>query len=143
MPSLAQILFCCEWLGAVLGLLAVYLLSKGDGRGWMLGAVMIVLTGVVFLAHDIRGSAALQVFFLVTQLMGWWRWKQGQEEDLRVSSRALSRPQGVALVVLCALAWFALGWALQASGGSCPWLDSFATSLSVAAQTLMVLGIRE
>lgn len=132
-----------EMVATMFGALSVYLLTVGNGRGWALGMVWIVLTGYVFWTQNILGSAVLQVFFLLTQLLGWWRWHRGDEQDLRVSSSWSSPRQRVLALVGLAGGTLVLGAWLTRSGGTAVWLDSFVTVGSVIAQTLMVAGKRE
>lgn len=132
-----------EMVATVFGVTSVYLLTVGDGRGWALGGVWILLTGYVFWLNNILGSAILQVFFLVTQIVGWWRWKTGEQTDLRLSSHWLSGSQRVVVIVTYALGWAGLAWWLDQSDGTAVSMDSFVTVGSVLAQTLMVWGKRE
>jgi nicotinamide mononucleotide transporter len=132
-----------EVLATLFGVVSVYLLTVGDGRGWALGGVWIVLTGYIFWTNNILGSALLQVFFLVTQIMGWWRWKTGEETDLRRSSRWLTPSQRIAGLLGLVAGWGLLAWWLRQSGGEAVWMDSFVTAGSVFAQALMVFGRRE
>ena len=60
-----EIYWTLEVAATVLGLVSVFLLSVGNGRGWGIGAVMILMMRVVYYAGGLFGSAALQLFFLV------------------------------------------------------------------------------
>jgi nicotinamide mononucleotide transporter len=132
-----------EMLATVFGVISVYLLTVGDGRGWALGCVWIVLTGYIFWVSNILGSALLQVFFLVTQCVGWWRWKTDHQSDLRLTSGWLSGRSRFAVLVCFVLSWGLLDWWLARFGGTSVGMDSFVTVGSVFAQTMMVLGRRE
>lgn len=141
--TLQQAILATEVVSTVLGLLAVALLTVGNGRGWFVGVVSILMTSVVYVAHSIYGSALLQVYFLLTQLWGWWSWRKGEEQDLRLVSRTLSVRRRLLSVILVAMATVAAAHILQSVGGQSVWWDGFVTSGSVVAQTLMVLNYGE
>lgn len=132
-----------EWVATFFGVLSVYLLTVGRGLGWPLGCVWIVLTGYVYWDGNILGSASLQLFFLLTQLLGWWRWQRGNEPDLRVSSSFLSKHQRVFVLLTLLLCGLGVAVLLEHLGSRSVWMDSFATVGSVIAQALMVGGNRE
>lgn len=138
-----EIYWTLEVAATVLGLVSVFLLSVGNGRGWGIGAVMILMMGVVYYAGGLFGSAALQLFFLVTQYIGWRRWRLGTEKDLRKSSRRLQAAHWGILLPVAVLAYASGVWLLRRAGGEAVWVDSFVTTGSVVAQSLMVLGYGE
>jgi nicotinamide mononucleotide transporter len=142
-PDFQHTLVILEILATILGLLSVYLLSVGNGRGWFIGMLMIVVSGAVFLGRSFHGSAALQLFFLVTQFVGWRNWRNGDQKDLRLSSRSLTKRQVAKLLGGGLVCWILLIPILQQTGGVSAWADGFATTGSILAQTLMVLRYRE
>ena len=87
--------------------------------------------------------ATLQLFFLITQLVGWWRWKTGPEQDLRMSSTFLTRRQRLAVAGALLASWPAAVWVLAKLGSVGVWADGFVTVGSLFAQGLMVLGKKE
>lgn len=132
-----------EIAGTFFGLVSVYLLTVGNGRGWSLGMVWIVLTGMIFFSKGYYGSTCLQLFFLVTQVIGWRRWRLGEKEDLRAVALKLSVKQvGLLCFILGFLTVLGAKLLVQADGQS-PWWDAFATAGSMVAQVLMVRGYRE
>ena len=138
-----QAILATEVVSTVLGLVAVALLTVGNGRGWFIGVVSIVMTSVVYVAHSIYGSALLQIYFLVTQFWGWWCWRKGEQQDLRLVSRTLSGRQRLLSVLLVGVGTVGAAHVLQSVGGASVWWDGFVTSGSLLAQTLMVLNFGE
>lgn len=132
-----------EWTATFLGIVAVYLLAKGDGRGWGLGALMVVLLGFVYWARALYGSCALQGMFLVVQFLGWWRWAKGREKDLRLTSRRMKPLEKWLAVSGFALAWPVFYQLLQAGEGQFVLVDSLVTAGSLVAQLGMLLGLAE
>ena len=132
-----------EVLATLTGILAVYLLSVGNGRGWPIGLVNVLLSGLVYYDSGVDGSTFLQVFFFGTQVWGWSRWRSGEEKDLRASSRSL--PKWALCILLCLLAgaWLVGFEILQARESASTYTDAFVTPASVLAQILMVLSYWE
>lgn len=140
MPSLLSL---GEFLCVVLGLVSVAWLARGDGRGWPLGAVMVLLSGWVFWESRLWGQAALSLVFLVAQLAGWRRWVRGMRVDLRQRSRRLTWAGVVAGVTLWLAGTWPLAHVLEAQNGRLVWWDALATSGSLLAQGLIVAGFAE
>jgi nicotinamide mononucleotide transporter len=94
----------------------------------------------------------LQVFFFVTNLMGWWRWahpEKGEEDsknELKVS--VLNRSSLILIIILTTLSSGLLGLlasdlhnllpALFNKPSAAPYLDSLVMVLSILATYLMV-----
>jgi nicotinamide mononucleotide transporter len=80
-----------EFFGTIAGGIAVWLSAKANIWSWPIGIVNVVLFFFLFYQVQLYPDMFLQVFFLVTNLIGWWRWanpKPGEEDrkkELRVS----------------------------------------------------------
>lgn len=127
-----------ELLSTVLGLISVWLLAKGDGRGWPLGVMMVLLSGVLFWYRNIQGQALLNLYFLFAQLIGWRRWSIGQKQDMRETARRLQTRGRIALLVF----WLSSSWLvarlLAFNNSEHVELDALATVGSLLAQALIV-----
>ena len=86
-----------EFFGTVAGAIAVWLSAKANVWSWPIGVINVVLFFFLFYQVQLYPDMLLQVFFLVTNLMGWWRWKhpkRGEEDrkhELRVSYMPLKQ----------------------------------------------------
>ena len=127
-------------VSAIFGLWSTYLLTKGDGRGWALGAAMAVLSAYVFLTRKIYGSFLIQVFFLSIQLTGLYKWKTGADPDLRKVARRLTGTEGLGVVLTWLGVAGTLGYLLEAKGGHLPYLDGMGVTGNVLAQLTMIAG---
>lgn len=132
-----------EMVATVLGILSVWLLARGNGRGWPVGVTWAVVVGASYWMEGIRGQAALSAYFLVAQLVGWRRWAQGREPDMRRASRRMSGPETLLCLLCWAVASALLADLLSASGSRFPFLDSFATVGSLIGQALIVAAFAE
>ncbi len=146
-----------EFFGVVSGAVAVWLSAGGNVWSWPIGAASVVLFFFLFYQIQLYPDMFLQVFFLVTNLQGWWRWTHpkpaeaithlaGAPAELRISRtppRQLALWTGAGLIatgLLGSLAsnlhtWFPV---VFSQPGAFPYLDSFTTVMSIAATFLMI-----
>jgi nicotinamide mononucleotide transporter len=141
-----------EFFGLVTGILAVLLSSLANVWSWPLGIVNVILSFFLFYQVQLYPDMMLQVFFLVTNLMGWWRWthpareEEDRKRELRISHVSMRETilySTVSVVGVVALSLFAQQlhhWlpSLFSQPSAAPYLDSTITVLSMAATFLMV-----
>ncbi len=132
-----------ELLSFALGLWSVALLARGDGRGWPIGVVMVVLTAWVCWKTSLLGQAALQLYYFPTQLFGWYRWTQQEGADLRASGRRLTKVWLATMLSSWLFLSLGASHVLAFSGGRFPEADAFVAIGSLLGQTLIVLSYVE
>jgi nicotinamide mononucleotide transporter len=80
-----------EFFGLISGVVAVILSSLANIWSWPLGLINVTLSFFLFFQVQLYPDMFLQVFFFITNVMGWWRWthpKPGEEDshkELKVS----------------------------------------------------------
>jgi nicotinamide mononucleotide transporter len=141
-----------EFFGTVAGFIAVGLSAKANVWSWPIGIINVTLFFFLFYQVQLYPDMFLQVFFFVTNLIGWWRWTHPQpvEEDrkkeLKVSFMGLQQVlflSGVGLIgtfLFGTLAsrlheWLPL---LFSKPSAFPYLDSFVTVVSIITTFLMI-----
>jgi nicotinamide mononucleotide transporter len=125
-----------ELLGFISGAACVWLVVKQNVWTFPVGIANAILFGILFVDARLYADAALQVMYLVLQVVGWWAW-------LRTG------PDGTTLRVT--RGWKGLAWALggvvaitailtpvlRSTGDAAPLLDAHTTALSLGAQALL------
>lgn len=141
-----------EFFGLVTGLVAVWLSALANIWSWPVGIVNVTLSFFVFYQVQLYPDMFLQVFFFVTNIIGWWRWThpRPEEEDkkhhLRVSfmrkeQLILIVGLGVGGTILLGMFanklhhWFPLVFVEPSAS---PYLDSFITVMSVFTTFYMI-----
>ncbi|WP_266365053.1 nicotinamide riboside transporter PnuC [Tellurirhabdus rosea] len=141
-----------EFFGTVFGALAVWLSVRANVWSWPAGVVSVSLFFFIFYQIQLYPDMFLQIFFLITNLIGWWRWKnpaRGEEDrhnELRVTRLSTQHfmltvlGSLVATVVFGAIAgrlheWFPV---LFNKPSAFPYLDSFTSVLSIVATYLLI-----
>lgn len=141
-----------EFFGLVSGVIAVVLSSLANIWSWPLGLINVTLSFFLFFQVQLYPDMFLQVFFFITNVMGWWRWthpgvgEEDRNQYLKVSFLPLPTLMtyaslSVAGTLVMALfarnlhEWLPL---IFTKPSASPYLDSFITVMSVMATFLMI-----
>jgi nicotinamide mononucleotide transporter len=117
---------------------AIFLAGRNNVHTWWTGIVGCTLFGYVFYNVRLYADVTLQVFFVVTSIVGWYRWLHGNSgQQLAVR---FSKPSFVALcTAVAALAAVGYGALLHFhTDAYAPFLDSVVLVFSVLGQILMM-----
>jgi nicotinamide mononucleotide transporter len=117
---------------------AIFLAGRNNVHTWWTGIVGCTLFGYVFYGVKLYADVTLQVFFVLTSIVGWYRWRHGnsgQQLDVRFSP-----PSFVALCAgLATAAAAAYGALLHLfTDAYAPFMDSLVLVFSVLGQILMM-----
>jgi nicotinamide mononucleotide transporter len=105
---------------------------------WPLAITSSLLYGLLFWSTKLYGDAALQSFFVVVALWGWWQWLQPTTTQPIYTIRQLSNRGRAWLLAALALTWPATGLFLKTyTDTDVPWWDAFPTAASVLGQWLL------
>jgi nicotinamide mononucleotide transporter len=117
---------------------AIFLAGRNSVHTWWTGIVGCTLFGLLFAQSRLYADVVLQVFFVATGVLGWWRWVRGRD----------GAPLPVTHAGLRTLLWMVpLGVVATAAYGAllhhytnayAPFVDSAVLVFSVIAQLLMM-----
>lgn len=141
-----------EFFGTISGAWAVWLSAKENVWSWGVGLVNVVLSFFLFYQIQLYPDMFLQVFFFVTNLLGWWQWthpKQNEtnyNKELKISKLALD--DAFALIGIGLLATVLMGKFSQnlheisprlfSQPSAFPYMDSFTTVMSIVATFFLI-----
>ncbi len=141
-----------EFFGTIAGAIAIWLSAKAVVWSWPIGIVNVILFFFLFYQVKLYPDMFLQVFFLVTNIIGWWRWTHPREDEadrkheLRVSY--LAPKSFISIAVLGIAGTFLFGTladniheifpAIFSEPSAFPYLDSFVTVMSIITTFLMI-----
>ena len=118
--------------------LAIVLAGRNNVHTWWTGIVGCTLFGLLFAQTHLYADVALQTFFVVTGVLGWWKWLRGDHGE----------PLPITHATLGNLLWTVpLGIAATAAYGAllhrytqayAPFLDSAVLVFSIIGQVLMM-----
>jgi nicotinamide mononucleotide transporter len=86
--------------------LAIFLAGRNSIHTWWLGIIGCGLFGALFYDSQLYADFTLQGFFIITSIIGWYRWAKGDAGDTLPITRA--RPVALAYVSLRGWRWLRL-----------------------------------
>lgn len=141
-----------EFFSVMAGLLAVWLSAKANIWSWPIGIINVALSFFFYYQIQLYPDMFLQIFFFVTNLIGWWRWANPKPEEkdnkLELKVTFMKRRQFILLFVGGSGGTFLIG--MLASNlhdwfpylfnlpSSYPYADSFLFVMSIIATFLMI-----
>ena len=141
-----------EFFGTLAGFVAVWLASRVNIWSWPLGLINVTLFFFLFYQVQLYPDMFLQVFFFITNIIGWWRWahpkpfEEDRKRELRVSYMPVRNLVFFSLLGL--VGTFILGvmasrihdWfpAIFPLPSAFPHADSFVLVMSIVATFLMI-----
>jgi nicotinamide mononucleotide transporter len=130
-----------EIVGAILGVLYVFLSIKQKVSTWLMGLLSSALYIYVFLKSGFYADMSLQVYYVWISIYGWILWAGGKQTDhgketLPVTTT--SKKKSLILVFISLVLW-ALIWIVlkQFTNSPVPVGDSFITALSIVATWML------
>jgi nicotinamide mononucleotide transporter len=116
---------------------------------WPLAIAASVLYAWLFFASRLYGDVAVQAFFVISSIWGWYQWLFGRRADaagrtapLRIAR--LGGPRWLAVAVLWLVAWPLLGAFLgRFTDTDVPYFNAFPTVGSFIGQVLLALKFVE
>ena len=108
--------------------------------GWPLTIVASVLYVWLFYASKLYGEAAVNAFFAVAAVWGWWQWLRGHrtQSGAPLTIARLDRRGIVTSAVSWGILWIACALLLRAiTDSDVPWADGFVTAGSVLGTVLL------
>jgi len=141
-----------EFFSTVAGIVSVWLSAKANIWSWSIGVINVSL--FFFLSYQVQlyPDMFLQVFFLVTNLIGWWRWanpKPGEENTRnQLIASFLGWKPFLSVVTIGVIGTYAAGTFAKNLHeffptvfnlpSAFPYSDSFVTVMSIIATFLMI-----
>jgi nicotinamide mononucleotide transporter len=137
----------------VFNLLSVWFSARNSVHTWWSGIVGCALYGLLFLDVRLYADVTLQVFFVVSCIVGWWNWLRGGRAAKALAAESNTAPPAAAELPITHVAWptallfagialvatLGYGWLLHTlTDAANPFVDSAVLALSVLAQLLMV-----
>jgi nicotinamide mononucleotide transporter len=133
-----------EGVAVVLALAYLLLAARESLWCWYCAFVSSVLYTVIFWDVSLLMEVALNVFYVVMAVVGWWQWRIGgsQQQELRIVS--LQWWQHLVLLAVMLLLAFGNGWVMQTyTAAAWPFVDAFIAWGSVITTVLVVRKVLE
>lgn len=129
-----------ETLGAITGVLSIYLNTRQSPWGWPIGMISIFCYLYVFWEVFLFGDVLLHLVYLVMAVYGWYQWLYGKTEGgkkLKISK--LNRAFLYKLLVLAGAGTLLLGFLFvhYTPSNTLPYADAFTTAFSLVGTYML------
>lgn len=141
-----------ELMATLTNLCAVLLSTKEKISSWYVGIVAVILSFLLFYQFQLYADSTLQIFFLITNCIGWYQWSnpqhglENQVNQLKVTK--INSSIGYITIVAIFFGTFMMGRFFLHSHeylpnlfpkpADYPFADSFIMVTSIAAQLLLM-----
>jgi nicotinamide mononucleotide transporter len=126
-------------VGTLLGLLYLWLEYKANIWVWIVGAIMPMVHGMLYLSSGIYADAAMQLYYVAAGIYGLCVWLRGSKREEKRVDIQFTPPKWIftlALVylVLHVVLYFMLS---EFTDSRVPFFDSMSTAMSIVAMWML------
>jgi len=133
-----------EISGVISGILCVYLAARNNIWSWPLAIISVSIYIIIFFDAKLYADAGLQIYFLITNIYGWYFWSRKPEKDDKVPVSFATRKSLLLSLMAILIFTLLLGTFLyKGTDASFPYIDSFCTACSLVAQLFLARKIIE
>lgn len=116
----------------------IFLAGRNSVHTWWTGIVGCALFGLLFYQANLYADVVLQAFFVITSILGWWKWARGAHgEPLPISHANFGSLLWTVPVGVAATAGYGALLHLYTNAYA-PFLDSAVLVFSVIGQVLLI-----
>lgn len=127
-----------EIVAAAFGIISVYLSTRQNVWSWPTSLINVTMYFGYFLNQKLYALMALQAFFGVISIYGWYQWLFGGAQQTELNVTRIPRRLALVLTLIGALALVAIWYALRHyTQDPDPLMDSFFFAVSLVAQFMM------
>lgn len=117
---------------------SIFLAGRNSLHMWWTTLAGCVLFAVVFFRARLYADVTLQVFFIASAVLGWWRWLRGSDGSSLPVRHSTQRLAGLATIAAIVVT-LGYGWLLHRfTDAYAPFLDSTILAFSVVGQLLLI-----
>jgi nicotinamide mononucleotide transporter len=117
---------------------SIFFAGRNHVNTWWTGVVGCFLFIFVFMNTQLYADAILQIFFIITSFLGWWRWLRGDHGRALEINNAKASTLVLCLIIGLATALLYGGLLKRYTHAYAPYLDSIILVFSVIAQLLLM-----
>ncbi len=127
-----------EFAANVVTALSVFLAGRNSVHTWWSGIIGCILFALMFYQVKLYADVALQGFFVVTSVLGWYQWLYGRSgRELAIAQTSWNVLAG--MLITGVVVTFIYGYLLHHyTDAYAPFVDSAVLAFSVLAQLLLM-----
>jgi nicotinamide mononucleotide transporter len=126
-------------VGTLLGLLYLWLEYKANIWVWIVGAIMPMVHGMLYLQSGIYADAAMQLYYVAAGIYGLFVWLRGEKRsEKRIDIQHTPKKWIFSLVAVYVVLHISLYFLLtEFTDSRVPLFDSMSTALSIVAMWML------
>ena len=125
-------------VGTTLGLIYLWLEYRADIRVWIVGLIMPVVHGTLYLSRGIYADAAMQLYYVAAGIYGWVVWRKRPKHTEAGRIRRTPARMALRLAAAYALLHVAIYLFLTyCTDSRVPFWDSMSTALCIVAMFML------
>lgn len=126
-------------VGTLLGLLYLWLEYKANIWVWIVGAIMPMVHGMLYLQSGIYADAAMQLYYVAAGIYGLFVWLRGEKRsEKRIDIQHTPKQWIFSLVAVYVVLHISLYFLLtEFTDSRVPLFDSMSTALSIVAMWML------
>ena len=141
-----------EFWATLTGCIAVWLSAKENVWSWIIGLLNVMLAFVMFYQIQLYPDMFLQVFFFVTNIIGFWQWKFPKQLEANANNELIISKLSIYQLGIVALIGVAGTFVLGTFAknlheiaplifnlpSAFPYIDSFILTMSIVATFMLI-----
>ena len=131
-----------EFIAAIISIIGVWLTTKQILWCWPVSLLGLILSLYVFFNTQLYLQATLQIFYIVIAVYGWFNWKRGEKNDIKLIISRLKIKAGLMYLGTGIVLTLIVGYLFrQYTEDPMPWMDSLTTVCGIITTFLMAKKI--
>lgn len=127
-----------EIIGALVGLIYLYLEYKANKWLWLFGVIMPIIYIVVFYRSKFYADMGVNIYYLFASMYGWIAWTKGSRRRTKAGIRHTPAKQALILFFTAAGLFMFIAFILfRYTDSPVPFGDSFTTTLSIVGMWML------
>jgi nicotinamide mononucleotide transporter len=123
----------------IFNLISVFLANRNNVNTWWTGTIGTILFAILFYKVKLYADVILQIFFILTNLWGWWAWLFGGDKKRELPISRVRASQLVLFGTIAVILTIGHGFLLyKLTDASFPFVDSIILIFSILAQFLLM-----
>lgn len=118
-----------EWVAALLGMVCVWLATRGNSLTWIFSIISSLLYGILFWKHQLYVDACLQIVFVIVSAYGSYAWNKN--DDFIPLNTSRNDVYGVIVSIILSIVLYLI--LINNSNNTLPLLDAYCGVFSLLA----------
>ena len=127
-----------EIVGVIVGAIYLWLEYRASIYLWIASIIMPAIYLVVFYDAGLYADTAINIYYLIIAIYGWYAWKRGNPDNQELSITHISTRQAITMVALYVVMQVAISLVLiHLTDSDVPWFNGLTSALSIVGMWML------